>query len=163
MCAVLGVSTSGYYTWCKHPPSRRALENAELTEEIRDIHDWSRETYESPRVHAELQARGHRVGEIRVARLMRNVGIGDVSARKGGPKTTRQANAPGARPRGTPVRSFRTPPPPGGRHHVRAHLKTKLVPDALNMALVQRRPRAVIHDCDQGSQGGFKRLTQHLG
>jgi transposase InsO family protein len=40
-------------------------------------------------------------------------------------------------------------------------LKTQLVLDALNMALTQRRPDDVIHHSDQGSQGGFKRSSQH--
>ena len=41
------------------------------------------------------------------------------------------------------------------------HLRTELVLEALNMALVQRRPAGVIHHSDQGSQGGFKRSSQH--
>jgi len=32
--------------------------------------------------------------------------------------------------------------------------------DALNMALLTRRPRDVIHHSDQGSQGGFKWSSQ---
>jgi transposase InsO family protein len=39
------------------------------------------------------------------------------------------------------------------------HLRTELVLEALN----QRRPAAVIHHSDQGSQGEFKRLSQQLG
>jgi putative transposase len=34
-------------------------------------------------------------------------------------------------------------------------LRAELVLDALEMAIGQRRPRAVIHHSDQGSQGGF--------
>jgi putative transposase len=30
------------------------------------------------------------------------------------------------------------------------------------MALAMRRPKGVIHHSDQGSQGGFKRSSQHL-
>jgi transposase InsO family protein len=41
-------------------------------------------------------------------------------------------------------------------------LRTRLVLDALDMALWQRRPDGVIHHSDQGSQGGFKRSSQHL-
>ena len=32
------------------------------------------------------------------------------------------------------------------------HLRTELVVDALNMAATQRRPEAVVHHCDQGTQ-----------
>ena len=42
------------------------------------------------------------------------------------------------------------------------HLRTELVLEALNMALGQRRPAAVIHHSDQGSQGEFKRPSQQL-
>ena len=42
------------------------------------------------------------------------------------------------------------------------HLRTELVLQALNLALCQRRPAAVIHHSDQGSQGEFKRSSQHL-
>ena len=42
------------------------------------------------------------------------------------------------------------------------HLRTELVLEALNMALGQRRPTAVIHHSDQGTQGEFKRSSQHL-
>jgi len=180
MCRVLGVSTSGYYAWLKRPPSRRAREDAELTEAIREIHEWSRGTYGSPRVHAELRARGHRVGENRVARLMREAGLQGVSPRKGGPRTTRRRE--GARPAPDLVeREFEAPGPDRlwvadityvptwsgflylavvldvwSRRVVgwsmATHLKTKLVLDALNMALTQRRPRAVIHHSDQGTQ-----------
>ena len=42
---------------------------------IRVIHAESRSTYGSPRVHATLQAQGQRIGEHRVARLMRTSAI----------------------------------------------------------------------------------------
>ncbi|MGH2618320.1 MAG: IS3 family transposase, partial [Thermomicrobiales bacterium] len=42
-----------------------------LAARIREIHAQSRETYGSPRVHAELKAQKVAVGKKRVARLMR--------------------------------------------------------------------------------------------
>ena len=42
------------------------------------------------------------------------------------------------------------------------HLRTSLVVDALEMAIAQRRPDAVIHQSDQGCQGGFNRSSQRL-
>ena len=41
-------------------------------------------------------------------------------------------------------------------------LHTDVVLAAWNMALLQRKPKAVIHHSDQGSQGGFKRSSQRL-
>jgi transposase InsO family protein len=46
-----------------------------LLRTIHQIHRKSKGTYGSPRIHAELQAQGHQVGENRVARLMQIDGI----------------------------------------------------------------------------------------
>jgi putative transposase len=54
LCWMLEVSRSGYYAWRNRPPSRRSREDALLTAKISEIHCRSRETYGSPRVHAEL-------------------------------------------------------------------------------------------------------------
>jgi len=75
MCRVLDVSPSGYYAWRSRPSSARAKVDAVLTERIRTIHERSRETYGTPRVHAELRAEGVRIGRKRVARIMRAAGI----------------------------------------------------------------------------------------
>lgn len=75
MCRLFGVSPSGYYAWRDRPASRRRQENEQLLEEIRQIYAQSRKTYGSPRVHAELVAKGFQVGLHRVARLMRAAGI----------------------------------------------------------------------------------------
>ncbi len=64
LCKVLGVSRSGYYDWKDRPPSRRSREDAALTAKIYEIHRRSRETYGSPRVHAELRALGTRCGAV---------------------------------------------------------------------------------------------------
>ena len=71
LCHALGVSTSGYYAWRRRAPSRRALANQALLVSIRAIHANSRETYGSPRIHAELVAQGRSCSLNRVARLMR--------------------------------------------------------------------------------------------
>ena len=75
MCRTLAVSPAGYYAWVAWPESRRVTENRRLVAEIRVIHAESRHTYGSPRVHATLQAQGQRIGEHRVARLMRTSAI----------------------------------------------------------------------------------------
>lgn len=70
-----GLSRRGYYDWRDRPPSKGNRENAALTEQIREIHERSRETYGSPRVHAELRTLGTRCGRKRVERLMRKAGL----------------------------------------------------------------------------------------
>lgn len=69
------MSPSGYYDWLKRKPSARQQEDVELMGKIRRIHSQSRETYGSPRVHRKLRREGTRVGEKRVARLMRESGL----------------------------------------------------------------------------------------
>lgn len=75
MCRIFEVSPSGYYAWRDRPLSKRAQENARLLAEIKDIHQLSRQSYGSPRVHAELLARGLSGGKNRVARLMRAANV----------------------------------------------------------------------------------------
>ena len=76
MCRVLGVSRSGYYASARRArPSAREIRNAELLEKIRRIHEDSRGTYGSPRVHAQLLREGVKVSQDRVADLMREAGI----------------------------------------------------------------------------------------
>jgi len=75
LCSVLEVSRSGYYAWCKRPPPPRAVADAQLAAEIAGVHQRSRRTYGSPRVHADLRAKGLRVSRKRVERVMRENGI----------------------------------------------------------------------------------------
>lgn len=53
-CWVLEVSRSGYYEWRDRPASPRAVADADLVSTITAVHEGSRGTYGSPRVHAEL-------------------------------------------------------------------------------------------------------------
>ena len=75
MCRALAVAKAGYYAWRGREPGARARANARLAVEIRAAHQKSRRTYGSPRVHAELRARGVVCSEKRVARVMRAEGI----------------------------------------------------------------------------------------
>lgn len=75
MCLLLKVSTSGYYDWVSRAKSERTKVNRVLLTQIKAIHQESRETYGSPRMHVELKEQGYVCGKNRVARLMRSAGI----------------------------------------------------------------------------------------
>lgn len=180
LCRVLGVSRSGYYDWKERPPSKREQEDEALTGRISEIHQRSRGTYGSPRVHAELRSIGIRCGRKRVARLMRRLGIrGCLRGRR--KRTTRRAKhtVPAA---DLVSRDFTATAPDKlwtadityvgtdegflylafvldaySRKLVgwamESHLRTELVLDALQMALWRRAPSpGLIHHSDQGVQ-----------
>jgi len=179
MCRLLDVSTSGYYAWRGRGRSARAISDASLIERISEIHQWSDGTYGAPRIHAELADRGVHVGRKRVARLMKEAGLQGVSRRKTTFTTRRD---PAVRPASDLVdRDFRADGPDQlwvadityiptwagflylavvldvwSRRVVgwsmATHLRTQLVINALNMALMRRRPTAVIHHSDHGCQ-----------
>jgi putative transposase len=95
ICRLLKVSPSGYYAWRDRPASRRDQRNTELLTEIRTIHAESDGVLGSPKIWEELVRRGHRCGENRVARLMRDAEI------QGIPAVRRwRGRKPGARPDG---------------------------------------------------------------
>lgn len=181
MCRVLGVSSSGYYGWRDRPPSARALADEVLTEQIRDVHAFSRQTYGYRRVTAELtDGRGEVVGKHRVARLMRLAGIEGLRRRRFCRTTVRDE-------RGRPApdllnRDF-TAEAPNQRWvadityiptwsgflflavvldvfsrkvvgwAMSASQRTELVTAALRMAVARRRPdNVVVHHSDQGCQ-----------
>jgi hypothetical protein len=187
MCKLLGVSSSGYYAWVKRRPSRRSETDAALITEIRAAHGASHGTYGSPRVHAELAAKGTYIGRKRVARLMTQAGLAGVSRRRFVTTTVkdggRQApdlvgrNFTAEAPDRLWVADITYIPTWAGFLYLAVvldaysrrivgwsmatTLATQLVLDALNMALATRRPTGVIHHSDQGSQGGFKCSSQH--
>ena len=81
---MLGVSRSGYYRFTKAKPSCREQEQEQerLTMKIQTIYEASRQTYGSPRIHAELKEQGETCSRQRVARLMKQAGIAAKMAKK---------------------------------------------------------------------------------
>ena len=95
MCQVLGVSRQDFHAWLRRHPSKRWVSDVRLLELIHEIHQESRGSYGSPRIHAELRARGVRVSRKRVERLMRRHGLSGLVKRRRGKTTIR---VPGVRP-----------------------------------------------------------------
>ena len=180
MCRMLGVSRSGYYCWKMRPPSKRSREDAALIEKIREIHQRSRETYGSPRVHAELRVLGTRCSRKRVERLMRKSGLrGCMRGRRRG--TTRRDKRSAAaedlvRRNFAATQTDRIWVADITYVHtlegflylafildvhsrrivgwaMEGHLRTELVVDALQMAVWRRKPApGLVHHSDQGVQ-----------
>jgi putative transposase len=69
-CRALEVSRAGFYAWKRRPESSHERDDRRLAVLVRESHERSRRTYGSPRVHAELAARGERISRKRVIRLM---------------------------------------------------------------------------------------------
>lgn len=110
---VLDVAESTYYGWLAQDrdPSPRRRADAELLNEIRQIHDRSGATYGAPRVHATLRRRGHHVSRKRIERLMREHGLQGAFLRKRWRTASTRQN-PGATPAPDLVnRDFTAPAP----------------------------------------------------
>jgi putative transposase len=75
MCRVLSVSKSGYFAWRDGRERPRRRQDRALTVRIQAIHEESRQTYGSPRIHHALTVQGIAVGKKRVERLMHTAGI----------------------------------------------------------------------------------------
>lgn len=71
MCAALEVSVGGYYAWDARPDSATEQWRQELVAAIEGIHGEVKHRYGSPRMTAELKARGYDCSENTVAELMR--------------------------------------------------------------------------------------------
>jgi putative transposase len=82
LCETLAVSPAGYYAWRQCPRSAQEQRRDTLLVEIRAVHAEVKARYGSPRIHAELAARGHDCCVNTVAKLMRENGIAAKTARK---------------------------------------------------------------------------------
>jgi putative transposase len=82
MCKVLRVSRSSYYSWLSRDPSKRSVENEELSHRIKKIYELSKRTYGSPRITIKLLEEGFHVSRRRVARLMKRQNLKSIIRKK---------------------------------------------------------------------------------
>lgn len=191
-CELLEVSRAAYYDQRKHVPSRRALDDAGLTERITAIHADSKKTYGAPRIHAQVRREGICCAKKRVARLMVRAGLTGRCPRRWRKTTIADARAVDLIKRVFGPDTRLDTRWCGDVTYIRAwegwaylatvidlasrrvvgwaladHMRTELVADALRMACIQRRPPAgVIFHSDRGCQytsGDFAALAAELG
>lgn len=82
MCEILGVSRSGYYQWLKRPISRQGKKRQALSEKVKYVYDDSERRYGSPKIMETLQGDGISVSGRTVQRIMKDLGIRSITARK---------------------------------------------------------------------------------
>lgn len=181
MCEVLQVSRSGFYAWLDRKPSQRQKRQAELIEQIRQVHQMSDQTYGSPRIAEELAEQKIDVCVNTVARLMKTASIRSIMRRQFVPQTTDSSHDLPVAPNRLDQRfvadrpdqkwccDITYIPTDQGFLYLAAvidvcsrrivgwsmadHLRTGLCADALKMALAARRPaQGLLHHSDRGVQ-----------
>lgn len=82
MCRVLGIGPRSYYDWKSNRVSDRKSRTIFIKENIGAVYFAKKQRYGSPRITAELQARGIGVSRVTVARYMRQMGLRSKLGRK---------------------------------------------------------------------------------
>ena len=192
LCQTLEVSPAGYYAWRQGPSDSQEQRRDVLLVEIRAVHAEFKARYGSPRIHAELVARGHDCCVNTVAKLMRDHGIAAKTARKFRCTTTdsnhdlpvadnlldRQFNPSGANE--TWLADITYIPTREGWLYLAAvedlysrrvvgwsladHMESRLVVDALELAVQRRLPdEGLLAHSDRGSQYASEHYQRLLG
>lgn len=190
LCAVLGVSVSGYYSWRRREPSMHALEDARLLRQIERIHADNREAYGTVRVWHILRRQGERCGVNRVQRLRQNHAIQTKRRRRYMQRKSAYQRVPAApnrlawpfsspAPNRVWVADITYVPTRQGWLYLATLLDMhtrriigwamgdradqQLASAALDMALTNRTPEpGAIHHSDQGVQYTSKAYQQHV-
>ncbi len=180
MCRALEASPSGFYAWRARSPSAQCRRRVELRAAIRAVHEASRQTYGSPRVHAALTRNGVSCCVNTVAQMMREDGLAAKIKRRFRVTTDSAHDLPVApnrlnrgfersRPNEAWVSDITFIATAEGWLYLATEmdlysrrivgwslsdrLTTELVAGALSMALEQRRPPSgLLHHSDRGCQ-----------
>jgi len=181
MCRAFEVSRSAYYEWVRAGcATQKERADIVLTEQIRAIFEQSGRTYGSPRVYMELKSQGVRCSRRHVARLMREAGLNATPPRRR--VTTTQRDGQERDACNLLGRDFTSDAPnrkwlvditsidtDEGWLYLAGvldlfsrrlvgwamdeHMPDELTQEALEMAILQRRPpEQLLHHADQGSQ-----------
>jgi putative transposase len=191
LCEALGVSAQGFYAWRARPAGARQQRRDALLVEIRAAHAEAKQRYGSPRIHAELKARGVACSRNTVAKLMHENGVRAKTARKFRNTTDsnhplpvaenilgRQFDAQGPNERWLADITY-IPTREGWLYlavvedlysrrvvgwSMAAHMESRLVVDALEMAVARRLPQeGLLAHSDRGSQYASAHYQQLLG
>jgi putative transposase len=180
LCEALEVPAAGYYAWRRRPRSAHRRRRDTPVVGIRAIHAEVKARYGSPRIHAELLARGQACCVNTVAKLMRDNDIAAKTARKFRQTTDSNHDLPVAddllgrpfdpeSPNESWVADITSIPTRQGWLYLAAvedlysrrvvgwsmadHRGSRLVVDALGMAVQRRRPgEGLLAHSDRGSQ-----------
>jgi len=193
MCRFMKVSRSAYYDWLKRGPTAGEQDDAALSEIIQSTFGKSRATYGTRRLKAALSARNRTVSRRRIRRLMREAGLACKTKRKFKATTNSKHNQPVApnhldrqfaveKPNQVYAGDITYIPTQEGWLYLAVvidlysrqvvgwsmaeHMRTKLVNDALLMAVWKRKPeKGLLWHTDRGSQYASDShralLTQH--
>lgn len=82
MCSLLNVSRSGYYYWKKYPISKRFQKKEAIDKQIQEVYFENNGLYGSPRLSAELTARGLQISRTTVAVHMKHLNLQSKTRRK---------------------------------------------------------------------------------
>jgi len=184
-CQALQVPRSSYYAWLRRRPGQREIANQRLQRELVRLFDQNRKLYGSPRMTVSLRQAGISCARNRVARHMRALHLKARQKRAFRPKTTDSKhsnpiapNLLAATPRPKTLNQIWT----GDITYIftaqgwlylaavmdlysrkivgwatSSSLETSLVKEALQQALVDRRPAAgLLHHSDRGCQYASK-------
>ena len=182
MCKILGVSKSGYYRWLSRqsaPLTEKEQKDLTLSKKIFQVFVENFGTYGSPSIYEELKDAGYSISQKKIANMMREMNLRATIPKvyQTSTKSSNESDYPNVVNRNFNVTSINSVWV-SDITYIRTvegwlylatimdlcsrrivgwamadHMKESLVVEALNNALVSRKPsKGWIHHSDQGSQ-----------